>query len=50
VRATIGEPVEQPYPVDIERLNGVLRDRLRCLTRKAHAFAKQSNCGMRPSA
>lgn len=42
VRATIGEPVEQPYPVHIERLNGVLRDRLGCLTRKTHAFAKQA--------
>src|SRR5262249_17162396 len=41
VRATIGEPVEQPYPVHIERLNGVLRDRLGCLTRKTHAFAKE---------
>jgi IS1 family transposase len=40
VRATIGEPVEQPYPVHIERFNGVLRDRLGCLTRKTHAFAK----------
>ena len=27
-------------PVHIERLNGVLRDRLACLTRKTHAFAK----------
>lgn len=41
VRATIGEPVEQPYPVHIERLNGVMRDRLGCLTRKTHAFAKE---------
>jgi IS1 family transposase len=41
VRATIGEPVAQPYPVHIERLNGVLRDRLGCLTRKTHAFAKE---------
>lgn len=41
VRATIGEAVEQPYPVHIERLNGVLRDRLGCLTRKTHAFAKE---------
>lgn len=41
VRATIGEPVEQPYPVHIERFNGVLRDRLGCLTRKTHAFAKE---------
>jgi hypothetical protein len=40
VRATIGESVEQPYPVYIERFNGVLRDRLGCLTRKTHAFAK----------
>jgi hypothetical protein len=41
VRATIGEPVDQPYPVHIERFNGVLRDRLGCLTRKTHAFAKE---------
>lgn len=40
VRATIGEAVAQPYPVHIERFNGVLRDRLNCLTRKTHAFAK----------
>jgi IS1 family transposase len=39
-RATIGAPVEQPAPVHEERLNGVLRDRLACLTRKTHAFAK----------
>jgi IS1 family transposase len=39
-RATIGEPVAHPTPVHIERLNGVLRDRLACLTRKTHAFAK----------
>jgi len=39
-RATIGAPVEQPVPVHEERLNGVLRDRLACLTRKTHAFAK----------
>ncbi len=40
VRATIGAAVERPAPVHIERLNGVLRDRLACLTRKTHAFAK----------
>jgi hypothetical protein len=40
VRATIGQLVEQPYPIHIERFNGVLRDRLGCLTRKSHAFAK----------
>jgi hypothetical protein len=39
-RATLGEPVAQPTPVHVERLNGVLRDRLACLTRKTHAFAK----------
>ncbi len=37
----LGEPVEQPQPVHVERLNGVLRDRLACLTRKTHAFAKR---------
>lgn len=40
VRATIGEPVDLPYPVHLERLNGTLRDRLGCLTRKTHGFAK----------
>jgi hypothetical protein len=39
-RATIGAPVPEPTPVHVERLNGVLRDRLNCLTRKTHAFAK----------
>jgi IS1 family transposase len=42
-RATIGTAaVEQPVPVHTERLNGVLRDRLACLTRKTHAFAKST--------
>lgn len=41
VRPVIGEPVACPYPVHSERLNGVLRDRLACLTRKTHAFAKE---------
>jgi len=40
VRATIGAAVAQPHPVHVERCNGVLRDRLACLTRKTHAFAK----------
>jgi IS1 family transposase len=35
-------PAEQPVPVHIERLNGVLRDRLAILTRKTHAFAKST--------
>lgn len=49
VRVVLGEPIECPYTVHIERLNGVsktlgteLRDRLACLTRKTHAFAKQT--------
>ena len=40
VRTPIGEVAAQPYAVHVERLNGVLRDRLACLTRKTHAFAK----------
>jgi hypothetical protein len=39
-RATIGAPVPRPGTGHVERLNGVLRDRLACLTRKTHAFAK----------
>ncbi len=39
-RATLGAPVQQPRTVHVERLNGVLRDRLGALTRKTHAFAK----------
>lgn len=41
-RATIGQPVDGAAVVCEERLNGVLRDRLNCLTRKTHAFAKQT--------
>jgi hypothetical protein len=40
VRATIGPPAELPSAVCLERLNGTLHDRLGCLTRKTHAFAK----------
>jgi IS1 family transposase len=40
VRATTGPPAALPYAVCLERLNGTLRDRLGCLTRKTHAFAK----------
>jgi IS1 family transposase len=40
VRASIGPPLAQPHPVHVERQNGVLRDRLNCLTRRTHAFAK----------
>ena len=40
VRAAIGRPLAQPHPVHVERQNGALRDRLNCLTRRTHAFAK----------
>jgi hypothetical protein len=43
VKATIGAPVVPPGTVRVERLNGVLRDRLNALTRKTHAFAKAAN-------
>ena len=42
VRATIGPAAAQPHTVHVERFNGVLRDRLGCLTRKTHAFAKDA--------
>ena len=42
VRATIGPAAAQPHTVHSERFNGVLRDRLACLTRKTHAFAKDT--------
>lgn len=42
-RATSGEAAEQPYLVHGARRNGVLRDRLNGLTRKSHAFAKDSD-------
>ena len=44
-RATIGEAVAFPYTVHIERQNGVLRDRLGCLTRKTPAFTKTTATG-----
>ena len=40
VRVVQGDPLACPHTVHVERLNGVLRDRLACLTRKTHAFAK----------
>jgi hypothetical protein len=40
-KATIGALVTPPGTTRVERLNGVLRDRLNCLTRKTHAFAKR---------
>ncbi len=42
VRATIGPAADQPDTVHVERFNGVLRDRLGCLTRTTHAFAKET--------
>lgn len=42
VRTVLGETPAIPYAICEERLNGVLRDRLNCLTRKTHAFAKTS--------
>lgn len=36
-----GPEPEDPHTVRVERCNGVLRDRLNCLTRKTHAFAKR---------
>jgi hypothetical protein len=41
-RAVWGPASPCPYVVYEERLNGVLRDRLNCLTRKTHAFAKDT--------
>lgn len=43
VRAIIGDLIDQPYAVHLERLNGTLRDRLNCLTRKTHGFAKKAD-------
>jgi hypothetical protein len=43
VRHCFGPEPEFPYTVRVERLNGVLRDRLNCLTRKTHGFAKRDN-------
>jgi hypothetical protein len=41
IRAALGEVITQPGTVHIERVNGMLRDRLNALTRKTHAFAKR---------
>ena len=38
----LGEPIACPSAVHEERLNWVLYDRLNCLKRKTHAFAKQA--------
>ena len=41
VRPRCGPEPEQPHTVRVERKNGVLRDRLNCLTRRTHGFAKR---------
>jgi hypothetical protein len=40
VRVVIGERVGLAYTVHLDRFHGALRDRLNCLTRKTHAFAR----------
>ena len=42
VQAVLGAVCACPVCVCEERANGVLRDRLNCLTRKTHAFAKKT--------
>lgn len=41
VRHCFGSKPELAHTVHVERRNGVLRDRLNCLTRKTHGFAKR---------
>lgn len=41
VRCVLGSPIVCPYGVHGERLHGVLRDCLNCMTRQTRAFAKQ---------
>jgi hypothetical protein len=43
VRHCFGPMPTSPYTVLVERQNGVLRDRLACLARKTHAFAKRDD-------
>jgi hypothetical protein len=43
IRAVLGSVVERPGTTHIERVNGMLRDRLNALTRKTHAFAKRDD-------
>jgi hypothetical protein len=42
VRHRFGPEPSSPHTVHVERRNGVLRDRLSCLGRKTHGFAKRS--------
>jgi hypothetical protein len=41
VRHRFGVATLDPRTVRVERLNGVIRDRLNCVTRRTHAFAKR---------
>lgn len=43
VRHCFGPRPTSPYTVLVERQNGVLRDRLACLARRTHAFAKRDD-------
>lgn len=43
IRAALGRAMEPAGTIPVERLNGVLRDRLNALTRKTHAFAKRDD-------
>jgi hypothetical protein len=40
-RHCFGERSPDPHTVRVERLNGCVRDRLNCVTRKTHGFAKR---------
>jgi hypothetical protein len=42
VKHCFGPHPSSPYTVHVERRNGVLRDRLNCLGRKTHGFAKRT--------
>jgi hypothetical protein len=42
IQHVFGVALAEPYTVHEERMNGVLRDRPACLTRKTHAFAKRN--------
>lgn len=42
-RHCFGEEASSAHTVRVERLNGCLRDRLGCLTRKTHGFAKRAS-------
>ena len=41
IRHCFGPEPSDPYTVRIERANGVVRDRLNCMTRRTHGFMKR---------